>query len=238
MNYTRNIYLDVNATTAVTVVKAKQGDDSLRYINITLQKDGVRIVPEAGCTAVFRLEKPDGTSVVNSATIESDGTITVTLTTQCTAISGKCNADIVIQDSNNKTISTAVFVLEVVKSPDIANQIASSNEYGILVDLIAEAEALVTENALCSVNIQLSSSGWSQSGTVYTHSLTITGYTVTQKTKVDLLCDATALNQLVKDNVTSIFVANNSGTLTLYAINGKPSTSVTVQAILTEVKPL
>lgn len=243
MNYTRNIYLDVNATSAVTVVKAKQGDDSLRYINITLQKDGVKLTPETGCSATFRLEKPDGKAVVNSASIGSDGTITVTLTKQCTAKEGKCKADIFITDSSGNTISTALFVLEVVKSPDVTNQIASSDEYGVLVDLIHEVEDLITDNAICTASVTITSSGWSSATTVnnilvYSHAVSVTGYTVTANTRADLSCDRSTLAALLESNVTSMFIVNNSGTLTAYAISAKPTSDITVQVALTEVKQL
>lgn len=236
MNYTRSITLDVNATSAVTVVKAKQGDDSLRYINITLLRDGVKIPLESGSSAVFRLEKPDGKAVINSATIESDGTVTVTLTAQCTAVHGKCKADIFIEDVGGKTISTAIFVVDVVKSPDVTNNVASSDEYKLLTDLIQEAEQFIVNNAVVTTNITLPASSWTASGVNYKQTVTISGYSVTANTKVDLTCSDATISLLGAGGVTSLYITNDSGTLTAWSLNGKPTSNVTVQAEITEIK--
>lgn len=238
MDYTRYISLDVNATSAVTVVKAKQGDDSLRYINITLMKDGVKITPEAGSTATFRLEKPDGKAVISTCTKESNGTVTATLTAQCTAVSGRCKADICITDSNGKTISSAMFTLEVVASPDGTNRVASTDEYAILSELIQEAEEFVANNAVVKIDISLPLASWTASGSHFTQTVSISGYTVTQNTKVDLACSSSVLTWLMAGGVTGLYITNDSGTLTAWSLYGKPADNITVQAVITEVKNL
>ena len=121
LNYTRHINLDVNATSAATVVKVKQGDSLMRYINVTLLQDGVQFVPDSGSTAKFRFENPDGLATEETAVIEQDGTVTVQLSAQYTEISGRCKADILIS-LNDGTISTAVFVVDVQKSPNGAKR--------------------------------------------------------------------------------------------------------------------
>ncbi len=232
MNYTRQIYLDVNATSAVTVVKAKEGDDSLRYVNVILLRDGTQIVPDNGMSAVFRLEKPDGKAVVNNATIESNGSITVQLTAQCTAVAGRCKADVVLM-ANNETISTALFILEVVKSPDVANQLNSSDEFGVLADMMDRATAVVTEGEIKLFNVTLRAN-WSGSESPYTQTITLTGFTPTANTRVDLYCDAENVEKLVSDGVGRIYIVNDNGTLTAYATNNKPTSNIVVQAVAVE----
>lgn len=236
MNYTRHIYLDVNATSAVTTVKAKEGDDSLRFINVTLLRDGIQVVPDNEAIAIFRLEKPDKHAVVNNATIEQNGTITIELTAQCTAQHGRCKADVLVR-VGDKTISTANFVLEVVKSPDVANQMNSSDEFGVLTDMLERAEAVTTEGEVKLFNITLDTS-WSGSSSPYTKSVTLPGYTVTSNTRVDLFCDATNVNKLVADGVGRIYIVNDNGTLTAYATNAKPASSIVVQAVALEQHPM
>lgn len=232
MNYTRQIYLDVNATSAVTVVKAKEGDDSLRYVNVILLRDGTQIVPDNGMSAVFRLEKPDGKAVVNNATIESNGSITVQLTAQCTAVAGRCKADVVLM-ANDETISTALFILEVVKSPDVANQLNSSDEFGVLADMMDRATAVVTEGEIKLFNVTLRAN-WSGSASPYTQTITLTGFTPTANTRVDLYCDAANVEKLVSDGVGRIYIVNDNGTLTAYATNNKPTSNIVVQAVAVE----
>lgn len=232
MNYTRQIYLDVNATSAVTVVKAKEGDDSLRYVNVILLRDGTQIVPNNGMSAVFRLEKPDGKAVVNNATIESDGSITVQLTAQCTAVAGRCKADVLLM-ANGETISTALFILEVVKSPDVANQLNSSDEFGVLADMMDRATAVVTEGEIKLFNMMLRAN-WSGSASPYTQAVTLTGFAPTANTRVDLYCDAANVEKLIADGVGRIYISNDNGTLTAYATNNKPTSNIVVQAVAVE----
>lgn len=139
MDYTRNIVLDVNAISASTVVRAKQGDNSTRFINITLTEDQQRVTPDSDATAQFRLEKPDRHAILDSAVINSDGTITVELTSQCTAVVGRAKADICIM-KDGKCLSTATFFLEVLASPDIADRALSSDSFGLLDEAIARSQ--------------------------------------------------------------------------------------------------
>lgn len=232
MNYTRQIFLDVNATSAVTVVKAKQGDDSLRFINVTLVKDGVQVVPDNGATATFRLEKPDGHAVVNTATINQNGSVTITLTAQCTAVPGRCKADVMIKE-NDLTISTALFILEVVASPDVANQATSSDEFTALSEAIAWAETVINQGVTHVADMTLSAT-WSGSSSPYYQTVVVPGYTATVNTRVDLVCDAANIQKLTNSGTGRIYIVNNNGTLTAYATNNKPTVNIAVQAIASE----
>lgn len=138
MDYTRNISIDVNAVSEHTVVRVKQGDHSTRYIHITLTSDGVPVSPPPGTTAVFRLEKPDGKAIFNGAEINSDGTITVEMTSACTTVVGRSKADIsLIKDGSG--LSTVVFCIDVLPSPDVAGRIISTDEFLMLDTAISDA---------------------------------------------------------------------------------------------------
>ena len=86
-----------------------------------------------------------------------------------------------------------------------------------------------------SVSVSLPYTGWAQVGSsdVYSMSITITG--TTANTKVDLNPDYTALLQMMNDGTAAIYVANNSGSLTAYAVGSAPTATLTVNATLTEV---
>lgn len=75
-------------------------------------------------------------------------------------------------------------------------------------------------------------SSWSGSGP-YTQSITISE--ATSDSMIDLQPDATVLAQLISDGVAAMYVANNNGVLTAYAVGGAPTTSLTMQATITEV---
>ena len=78
------------------------------------------------------------------------------------------------------------------------------------------------------------STTWSGNGP-YTQTVTVSGATVTSKSRVDLQPDATALVQLISDEISALFVTNNNGTLTATAVGGSTSASLTVQCTVTEV---
>lgn len=77
-------------------------------------------------------------------------------------------------------------------------------------------------------SLTIAYASWSGSDP-YTQTITISGATITSNTKVDIQADSTALTQLVSDGVTAMFIENNNGTLTLYAIGAATTANITVQ---------
>lgn len=78
------------------------------------------------------------------------------------------------------------------------------------------------------------SASWSGSDP-YTQVVTVSGYTLTANSKVDLQPDATTVNQLVSDGVNALYISNNNGTLIAYAIGAAPTANMTVQCTISEV---
>lgn len=138
MNTTANIVLDVNNSNTATHVYAKQGDSVTREIIITLTDDGKRIFPETGSTAIFRAKKPDNTTILNTATINEDGTITAALTDQVLAAEGQVSADVYVTDSTGTTVlSTGTFYIDVEKLP-FSGEYGSYNEFKVFEGIIEE----------------------------------------------------------------------------------------------------
>lgn len=86
-----------------------------------------------------------------------------------------------------------------------------------------------------SVKTLTLSADWTGSESPYTQSVTISGYTVTNKTKVDLTADETAIAVMQASGTERIYIGQDNGSLTAYAVGGKPNASMTVNAILQEV---
>lgn len=78
------------------------------------------------------------------------------------------------------------------------------------------------------------STNWSGSDP-YTQVVTVSGYTLTANSKVDLQPDATTLNQLMTDGVKALYVENSNGSLVATAIGAAPTASMTVQCTISEV---
>lgn len=68
----------------------------------------------------------------------------------------------------------------------------------------------------------------------YTQEVTVSG--VTSASKVDLQPDSTALAQMLDDGTTALWVENDAGTLTAYAMGAAPSVGLTVQCTITETE--
>lgn len=81
------------------------------------------------------------------------------------------------------------------------------------------------------VSIMLSSS-WSGDGP-YTQVVTVTG--ATANSKVDLQPDATILSQLAADGVTALYIVNDGGVFTAYAVGAVPTAVISMQATVEEV---
>lgn len=81
-------------------------------------------------------------------------------------------------------------------------------------------------------SVTLASANWSGNGP-YTQSVTISG--VLSNSKVDIQPNATALQQMITDGCSAIYIDNNSGTLTAHAIGSAPTADLTVQVTITEV---
>ncbi|MBQ7465537.1 MAG: hypothetical protein IJS55_03330 [Oscillospiraceae bacterium] len=76
---------------------------------------------------------------------------------------------------------------------------------------------------------------WSESSGVYTQSVTVTGATVTANSKIDLQLFALQRQVMQGWGVTALWVENNSGTLTAYALGAQPQEGGTIQCTVTEV---
>lgn len=77
---------------------------------------------------------------------------------------------------------------------------------------------------------------WNNSGSgYYTVTPTISGATVSAVGKVDLQPTQAQTLQLQSDGVTALYVENNGGVLTAYAIGAAPTTAMTMQCTVTGV---
>ena len=74
---------------------------------------------------------------------------------------------------------------------------------------------------------------WEDHETYFTQALSFEG--VPANGKVDLQPDYAAINQLIDDGVTSLYVENTDGVLTAYATGAAPTAALTIQCTITEV---
>ena len=99
-----------------------------------------------------------------------------------------------------------------------------------LKEAIDESAGAGKEDAIVKGSVLLAAT-WYGNGP-YTQQITIPG--VTAHSKIDLQLDATALGVLITRGVTALYVQNNNGVLTVYALGASPSTAMSVQYTRTE----
>ena len=91
------------------------------------------------------------------------------------------------------------------------------------------AQPLVT-----TVNITLPAANWAGTASPYTQGVTVTGGTATSQ--VDVQANAVAIQQMLDVCTNAIYIANNGGTFTAYAVGEKPAADLTVQLTVYDVK--
>lgn len=110
------------------------------------------------------------------------------------------------------------------------NPVTSEGIYDAIDNAVDDAiEAATTRTA----TITLPTLSWSGSDP-YTQTVTLSGYTVTANTRVDIACDYNALNAMAADGVTTLYFENSNGTITAYSVGAAPSSDVTVFANIYE----
>lgn len=98
-------------------------------------------------------------------------------------------------------------------------------------ELTAEMETKATPPDVGSITM---SGTWTGSASPYSQTVTVTGATVTAKSKVDIQITAAQMESLISDGVTGLVIENNNGTLTAYAVGAAPSAAMTVQCTVEE----
>lgn len=84
------------------------------------------------------------------------------------------------------------------------------------------------------LTLTLAAASWAGSASPYTQGVTITGGTATSQ--ADIQADATAIQQMLDDGTNAIYIANNNGTFTAYAVGEKPTADLSIQVTVYDVK--
>ena len=171
--------------------------------------------------------------------------------------SGNVNFIVCAILSDNGVISqeynTAIHSLPVIEGLETTEAIVEE-KYDIIADLLERTKTIVDigdlENRITAAteaaenaskvqekvyNLTLSAN-WSGNEAPYTQTVTIPNYTVTNNTKVNLTAGSSTLAAMKAQGIGSIFIVNNNAVLTAYADGHKPTTTLSVQAAVYEVK--
>lgn len=105
----------------------------------------------------------------------------------------------------------------------------------------ATKQELVTDcqKKIWTASLSLMAAGWTASDddgdTAYaTQGVTITGGTAT--TKVDVQGNHAVFDQMLEDGTTNIYIVNDEGTFTAYAVGETPTADLAIQVTCSDVK--
>ena len=132
----KEIEVDVSQLNRFAAIVAKQYDKQSRFLKVTLLDSGERIKVESASTAVINARREDEVAKTFEGTVNADGTVTVPLTYWMLQLDGTVTA-------NKTVLSTTLFELEVQEAaaPD-DSEIEKDDDYGILIQLIADVQAI------------------------------------------------------------------------------------------------
>ena len=152
MQLTHSIALDFGRDTLPITIFAKQYDKESRFVEIVPLECGKDYTLESGVTARLQLTKPDGHTVLKTATI-ANGIIKVELTEQTLAVAGTAVAEIGLYKGNS-LLSSQIFYIEIKRAAYNPDAPASSDEYPALIDALGKVETSVgsANSAAASAN--------------------------------------------------------------------------------------
>lgn len=127
-------------------VFAKQGDNNMRVVAVSLYNDGKAYKVPGGYAVNVSAKKPDGKSVYNPATEVAGNIAYITLTQQMLAVHGIVSAEIEVVRGSD-TLKTEKWQINVEECANPENQIESTDEYKTIQQLLAETEAAKTAAA-------------------------------------------------------------------------------------------
>ncbi len=152
MQLTHSIALDFGRDTLPITIFAKQYDKESRFVEIVPLECGKDYTLESGVTARLQLTKPDGHTVLKTATI-ANGVIKVELTEQTLAVAGTAVAEIGLYKGNS-LLSSQIFYIDVERAAFDKDAPASSDEFNALVDALGKVDGSVAAagNAAAAAN--------------------------------------------------------------------------------------
>lgn len=144
MEYIQEITLDLNTHSAPLIVNAKQNDTDTRKLLVHYTKNGEEYKINTNNSVALRVRKPDMHLIFNNGVVNNNGTVSVTLTQQCLAVSGRAYADLVEFNSSGQMLSTVSFIIDIQAMPDVmGNEAISSNEFLYLKSFIDTGNSII-----------------------------------------------------------------------------------------------
>ena len=136
----KKLFLDVASSNVLTMVQAKQFDQTSRYIHATIMNGSEKIVVDHYASVVMNVTRADGQKANFMGTVEEDGTVTVPIAAWTLLKAGISRCYISIVDGESK-LSDLDFLINVEEANSNDNIVEDEN-YDVLVELLADMQLL------------------------------------------------------------------------------------------------
>ena len=137
----KELILDVMRDNNDSTVSAKQNDVDTRFLRVNIVSDVHPIEFSPLSTVMINACRPDGEKGGFIGEINTDGSLTVPITPWMLKVSGAVKCDVSIFDEGEK-LTTMPFYINVEESLYDGEGIESSEDYGVLSSLMAEAQKI------------------------------------------------------------------------------------------------
>ncbi len=138
-----NLTLDVNLNKLQSVTLKQYNKDS-QWLVINITENEIPLVFSETDKCMFKMQTPDGRKIYDDAVLAGSAAI-VEITANCCAYPGTGKAELNIVDKNSVQIATMNFYITIVESVYENKKIEESDEFGALVNRIAQADELIAK---------------------------------------------------------------------------------------------
>lgn len=139
---TKSLSLDVSRQNRRRAILAKQFDNGSRFLNIQLNNEGEPITVAQNSVVLINATRADGASESFVGGVNDDGSVTVPITYWMLEVPGKVMCDVSVISELESKLSTLGFAIEVEKANGTGDDIAETEDCGILVQLISDVKRL------------------------------------------------------------------------------------------------
>lgn len=134
----KRISVDVAADNIFQAIVAKQFDTGSRFLTVSLVNEGTALVVNQGSTVIINACRADGDAKAFAGTVNTDGTITVPITSWMLALDDKVKCDISVVDADQTKLTSTMFEINVEEAAYSGSDISQDENYDLLVSLLAE----------------------------------------------------------------------------------------------------
>lgn len=134
----KEITVDVAKKNLFQAIVAKQNDNNSRFLKVTLCNEGEKITVPSAASVIINAERADDSSAGFMGTVNSDGTVTVPLTSWMLALDDVVRCSISVIDTEEQKLTSTSFSIDVEAAEFSDTDITEDENYDILIRLISD----------------------------------------------------------------------------------------------------